>query len=80
MSDPKKDVPGDPKPHRQQQQQQQIQNAESNTELYHRLSQMDKNDLFELTLTQVSKTLRNVIFLFKVRLGLNSGPNLQRTT
>ena len=59
MSDPKKDVPGDPKPHRQQQQQQ-IQNAESNTELYHRLSQMDKNDLFELTLTQVIKT----IFLF----------------
>ncbi len=49
MSEPKKDVPGDPKPHRQQQ----IQNAESNSELYHRLSQMDKNDLFELTLTQV---------------------------
>jgi hypothetical protein len=55
MSEPKKDVPGDPKPRRQQQQQQQqqIQNVESSSELYHRLSQMDKNDLFELTLTQV---------------------------
>ena len=60
MSEPKKDVPGDPKPRRQQQQQQQIQNVESNSELYHRLSQMDKNDLFELTLTQV-KILKNVI-------------------
>ncbi len=54
MSETKKDVPGDPKPGRQQQQQQQqIQNVESSSELYHRLSQMDKNDLFELTLTQV---------------------------